>query len=587
MERKDIVIVLIGSTRSLKDEKITPIPNVLKNIEELRKVFQEPTIAGVSDNDIYSILDCTKQDSIEQLFRICRNVGYEKLLLVYYAGHGVPGEDAQLYLTASDSQLDMIMISGIRAGEIANIIKGCRAKRKVLILDSCYSGAILGTMTPDEASTATLEMNREDYRGVYAMASASNLEQARFDATNPNSPTYFTGALLEVLKEGLASENDHISVDELFQEVRDRLLKEGLPRPVRKVSDDAGKFLIARNRKYKPKAPKIADFSTDDLLQLSAAFKQAGDAKYANRDFKGALKDFKNAEKLLPNQKDIENSIRDCEQKLKPAKAKYIGATLNSSNNLTKPSTLDLKNKGPKHLITEKIIITPDLKKENLSSRHWKAFLTITILTVIIISVWWIFSANHISPTNLSTGDSIVANKTSVPVGLINTSEQSDSSYKTDTVHISGITTEKNVDKQLYTLPKAKTLESRYIGYITSGSKKKVLKFTLFGPNGNLTSGVLKGYSIEEGDYKGSIGKHQNFSGSYEYLGNGKMILEITQDSPDASNGKFMLTCTHPDGTLYFKELVGFWKSLNGRITKQVHLYRKNVAPMDYDYPFP
>ncbi|XZF12785.1 caspase, EACC1-associated type [Chitinophagaceae bacterium MMS25-I14] len=316
MEQKDIIVVLIGSTHSQKDGKITPIPNVRRNIDELRRVFTDTAVAGIPAENIYPILDCTRQDSIEQLYRICRSVTYEKLLLVYYAGHGLLGDDAQLYLAAADSQLEMIMISGMRAGEIANLLKGSRARRKVLILDSCYSGAIMGVMSGGATDTVAAEITREDYRGVYAMASASDMEQARFNAEDANVPTYFTGTFIDVLNEGLATGNELISLDELFQEVRERLVSKGLPRPVRKISDDAGRFFIAYNKQYKPKVIRSTELTDDELEQLGNMLLQTGNTKFQNGDFEGALAEFRKAQRLLPDQPDAAAGIANCEKAL-------------------------------------------------------------------------------------------------------------------------------------------------------------------------------------------------------------------------------------------------------------------------------
>lgn len=329
MEQKDIVVVLIGSTRSEKDGKITPIPNVRKNIDELRQVFTDPLIAGVPDENIYPILDCSRQDSIEQLYRICRAVTCEKLLLVYYAGHGILGDDAQLYLAAADSQLEMIMISGIRAGDVANLLKGSRARRKVLILDSCYSGAIMGVMSAAISDTMTAEMNREDYRGVYAMAAVSDMEQARFDVNNPDVPTYFTGALIDALNNGMATGNDRLSIDELYHEVRERLISKGLPRPVRKMSEDAGLFMIAYNKQYKPKVK--SELSDDELAQLGDMLLHAGNTKFENGDLEGALTDFRKAQRLLPDRQDIPATIGRCQAVL-DAKKSYAALIADAAN---------------------------------------------------------------------------------------------------------------------------------------------------------------------------------------------------------------------------------------------------------------
>ena len=242
-------VVLIGSTKTF-DPSIPPIPNVLINIKELIEVLSNSEISDVPLGNIIDIVDKTKRDTLIQIDEILNNLRLDDYLIIYYAGHGVlSSKNFHLYLSCLDSQKDKIELTWIKAEEIAEFVKDCRPIKKVFIIDSCYSGAILGVMTPINSSV-TSEINRSNYEGVYTIVSAGENQQAKFDHENPLIPTYFTQAIINVLRNGVSVKQEYITTDTLFKEIRAILVADKFPRPIKKVSDDGNEFIIAKNIKY-------------------------------------------------------------------------------------------------------------------------------------------------------------------------------------------------------------------------------------------------------------------------------------------------------------------------------------------------
>lgn len=124
-----------------------------------------------------------------------------------------------------------------------------RAQRRVVILDSCFSGQAHGLMT-DAADALRVQV---------ATSGAVVISSARHDlpALAPVGETYtaFTGELLDVLTHGIPGGSPEISVDAAYAHVKAALAARGRPTPDRTGTDTSGALIIARNPGFRPHTP--------------------------------------------------------------------------------------------------------------------------------------------------------------------------------------------------------------------------------------------------------------------------------------------------------------------------------------------
>ena len=62
-------------------------------------------------------------------------------LLFYYSGHGVPGDDGNIYLVSSDTDPDKPYRRGFSFDELRMRMQNTIPTKVVVILDCCYSGS--------------------------------------------------------------------------------------------------------------------------------------------------------------------------------------------------------------------------------------------------------------------------------------------------------------------------------------------------------------------------------------------------------------------------------------------------------------
>jgi hypothetical protein len=87
-----------------------------------------------------------------------------------------------------------------------------------------------------------------DIKGTFALASAPATKPAM--APDGARYTAFTGELVRILEEGLNNQAEVITLEEIYQELKQELKKAGLPEPQRANFQEAGNLRIARNRRY-------------------------------------------------------------------------------------------------------------------------------------------------------------------------------------------------------------------------------------------------------------------------------------------------------------------------------------------------
>src|SRR6185295_14362120 len=93
---------------------------------------------------------------------------------------------------------------GINIESFKKYIKRSLAARKIVILDCCHSGAIIGSMGEIE-SKIQAELNQ--FEGTYVITSSAEDEPSLFPVKSADEPTYFTGKLVDIVNEGLDIDN--------------------------------------------------------------------------------------------------------------------------------------------------------------------------------------------------------------------------------------------------------------------------------------------------------------------------------------------------------------------------------------------
>ena len=187
-------------------------------------------------------------------------------LIVYYAGHGVLGADGELYLALVDTQVDRLPWTAVPISALKRLIAASPAENRVLILDCCFSGRAIETMTEMQSALSSQTV----ISGAYTLTSAP-----------PNSPsmaparsqyTAFTGELIGVLRDGAPGEPELLTLGTVYKVLRANLAARGLPLPQQRNTENAHLLALAPNR-----ASGRTRRRPDYLLQYGSLWRNAHD----------------------------------------------------------------------------------------------------------------------------------------------------------------------------------------------------------------------------------------------------------------------------------------------------------------------
>jgi hypothetical protein len=146
--------LLFGVATYARGDLFEPIPQVKNNLEALATILSDKNIFGFERQNIEALPDPTNGKIAEQLEKIRTRIPDLDTLFVYYCGHGVV-QSGQFFLTGSDAGETIPQKLAFAAFE--DIFVRVNAQRKILVLDSCFSGRAIGLSADQSIIDANVE----------------------------------------------------------------------------------------------------------------------------------------------------------------------------------------------------------------------------------------------------------------------------------------------------------------------------------------------------------------------------------------------------------------------------------------------
>ncbi|MBV8965117.1 MAG: caspase family protein, partial [Mycobacteriaceae bacterium] len=214
---------LIVATGSYADPKLRRLRAPAADADKLAAVLKNPQIGNF---EVDVALDQSESELRRRLARFTRDARRDDVLLFHFSCHGIKDDHGELYLAASDTELDLPDATAISAAWLSDQISRSPSRRTLLLLDCCFSGRFPLGATARGGDKVDVQ-DRFEGRGR-AVISASNAMEYAYegdDLTGEGRPSYFTQAVIDGLETGQADrDHDHrISVDELYDYVFERV----------------------------------------------------------------------------------------------------------------------------------------------------------------------------------------------------------------------------------------------------------------------------------------------------------------------------------------------------------------------------
>ena len=245
-------VVLIGVTAY---RRLAELPAARRNVTDLRDLVQHEDLWGVPAANCHVLLDPESPAEVSRAVRrAAAAAGSEGMLLVYFAGHGlVDADDDNLILGLPGCDPEVPYERGVPYDWIRRAVADTRARRRIVILDCCYSGRA-GSELGDGSGTDAVA-DKAETEGTCLLVSAPANRPAM--APRGEVHTAFTGELIRLLRDGLRPAPPEavpatLTVHTVWRTIRRAMLRRGFERPELRARDSGGEIALVHN----PAAPR-------------------------------------------------------------------------------------------------------------------------------------------------------------------------------------------------------------------------------------------------------------------------------------------------------------------------------------------
>jgi len=250
---------LIVATGRYDDPKLRRLRAPASDAEQLAAVLRDPAIG---DFEVEIAQDCDERDLRRRIARFFRAGGRDDVLLMHVSGHGIKDARGALFLAASDTEIDLLDATAISAAWLDEQMTQSPSRRKLMLLDCCFSGKFPFNSTARAGDSVEVE-ERLHGRGRALITASNSMEYAYEgdELSGEGQPSYFTAAIVEALRTGEADRDQDrwISVDELYDFVFERVKERSPNQTPNKQIALEGPLYVARSSYERPVAPATLD----------------------------------------------------------------------------------------------------------------------------------------------------------------------------------------------------------------------------------------------------------------------------------------------------------------------------------------
>nr|WP_198151299.1 caspase family protein [Kibdelosporangium sp. MJ126-NF4]CEL14399.1 protein kinase-like protein [Kibdelosporangium sp. MJ126-NF4]CTQ88764.1 protein kinase-like protein [Kibdelosporangium sp. MJ126-NF4] len=258
-------VVIIGTSSY---DHLPNLPAVAANVHALASCLSDKNLWGVDRRNITAINNPgTHSEMLDPIHAAAEDA--TDTLLVYYSGHGLLDRRTNLQLALSGSVPGRFH-TATQYDWIRDAVIDSPARRRIVILDCCYSGRALGTMSDSEIA------GEAEVEGTFLLAASA--ENKRALAPAGEKYTAFTGELINLLQSGDPQGPELWDLNSLYRLTRAALRAKARPQPQKRDRNTAGELPLARNRAW-----MTGRFQPEPSDVLNVVFRKAS-ARYRGYD---------------------------------------------------------------------------------------------------------------------------------------------------------------------------------------------------------------------------------------------------------------------------------------------------------------
>lgn len=196
-------------------QELSPLPAVERNVHRLGELFTDGRVWGLPEQRCHVLPQPADLDLVvDKIYQAGEQA--TDTLVVYYAGHGLTDhlDDGELYLSLPKGEQERYLHRSLSYGTLKRILRAPTVNpvRKVIILDCCWSGRAIEAGMSDGIRDEQLAIP-----GVAVLTASAARRKA--DAPVGADYTAFTGALIDILGNGIPEAAATLSLSRIYQQL--------------------------------------------------------------------------------------------------------------------------------------------------------------------------------------------------------------------------------------------------------------------------------------------------------------------------------------------------------------------------------
>lgn len=207
------------------EEGLEALPSAVKDVAAMQQVLVNPEMGDFAAADVTVLTNPPRQEMTDAIYTLFANRQKDDLVLLYFSGHGILDEANEFYFSTRITrkvQGKLLPTTAVSAHDIRGWMEQSRSQRKVIVLDSCFSGAFAkGVKAKDGGS-----VNPERFLGGQGIAIMTASTSTQYALTQDGFDlSIYTHYLVEGIRTGGADrDNDGmISVEELHAYAKEKV----------------------------------------------------------------------------------------------------------------------------------------------------------------------------------------------------------------------------------------------------------------------------------------------------------------------------------------------------------------------------
>jgi formylglycine-generating enzyme required for sulfatase activity len=237
--------ILIASSEYSPESGLARLRCPENDVRAMDEVLCSPDFGRFTETFVFR--NASSDEIRPRLNSILANAGKDDLVLIYFSGHGKLNRLGHLCLATANTDSNALEATSIRAATIKSYFDLSYSRRKILLLDCCYSGAAGDEFASTRGGIDGELRSMSEGEGTFIMTASSSVQTA----VEKEGDQYglFTKHLVRGIRSGEADRNEDGFVDmqELYDYVHAKVREEGAQEPMQWGQNVKGKLIVSRS----------------------------------------------------------------------------------------------------------------------------------------------------------------------------------------------------------------------------------------------------------------------------------------------------------------------------------------------------